>query len=379
MHNFGGPLWRFFRLIRDKAEVALSVEQYMYFMKALHTGSTRFNDQAELLAFTKLFWLPDRAFESQYDYYFNSVVDWEAEFAKARRGVLSSAPIGNTDKGETTNRSNTATEKNSPSDTTSGDSASASQQAQTGFVDFTLVLKEIVESHPALPYSTLDPDAHDFTLTDAALMPFDNRSIIQRLRRKVETADHVVSDQLDIKAMIREYADHGYIEQIRYQMDDASRSNIVLIADRDTPMLAYRFIEDHFSKGFIQLPHCAFEHYTITARPQMTADKMHFFLQGANAITNNLDTRKHTWSSDTWFFIFSDAGALSGVVDRERMQQTLAFWRYLQHISEHTHWINPVPFSEMNDCTAKRLRLSIPMIEPVEADLVQLIHNAKIR
>ncbi len=374
MHKIAGPIWGFFNFIRHKSPVPLSLDQYQYFFSALHhVDLSTLNNKDDLLRFTKIFWLNHSDFNAHYDFYFNSFTDWNALLQSPASEPVPNNSIQTENKSipkfETKEADNSET-KSKPSEPIQPKKS----QSEEALVDFQLVLQESNVSS-AQEESIQSFIRHDFALADQFIVPFDNRSFVQRLRRKVETADLVASDQLNVAAMIESYTRTGYIEEILYEMQDASHSNVVLLADRFGSMLAYEYLEEHFITGLRQLPYCTLEHYFFYNLPEETPDQMHYKFISAIIGQKDLETVRHKWNQHTWFLILSDAGAHSGVVNRERMKSTAKFWRYLRNISSHTHWINPVPFEYLNDCTAKRLQMTIPMIEPTEKTLYHMMYN----
>ncbi len=374
MHKIAGPLWGFFNFIRHKSPVPLSIEQYQYFLSALHhMDLTALNDKDDLLRFTKIFWLNHPDFHAHYNFYFHSFTDWNALLQSASIESIPNQPNLNENKSEPTSETK-ETVKIKAQTTSSETIQPTNSQSEDVLVDFQLVLQEsnVANSNEELIQPFM---RHDFALADSCIVPFDNRSFVQRLRRKVETADLVASDQLNVAAMIEAFTRTGYIEEIIYEMQDASHSNVVLLADRFGSMLAYEYLEEHFISGLRQLPYCTLEHYFFYNLPEETTDQLHYKFVSAATGQKDLETRRHKWNQHTWFLILSDAGAHSGVVNRERMKLSAKFWRYLRNISSHTQWINPVPFGYLNDCTAKRLQMTIPMIEPTETNLYHMMYS----
>jgi len=369
-----GPLWGLFQHLRQKTTIPLAIDQYTYFFKALHQiDHTSLLTEDDLLQFTKIFWLHDPGFESQYDYYFKTFLEWEKKFPNLQ-------PKPTTPKYNKEENQISTPLKSNKKDTTTPEPApptpSLPPEDEDAAVEFKLVLHETeqaISDDKTESYET----PHDFVLSDLAIVPFDNRNFIQRLRRKVETAELVPTDQMDIPAMINSYIQRGYIGDILYELNDASHSNVVFLVDRNESMLAFEFLENHFVRGFKQLPHCTFEYYSFNAVPAMTTDGEHYKLTAVQNDSPDMETQRHPWNQDTWFLIFSDAGALTGIVERDRIKSTISWWMYFRNISRNMYWINPVSFEQMNDCTAKRLQMTIPMSDPTDKALYQMIHSNK--
>ena len=116
------------------------------------------------------------------------------------------------------------------------------------------------------------------------------------------------------------------------------------------------------------------EHYVFNNLPEYIDGKYQF--KTAGSFKNEL-SKNTQWNKKTWFFVLSDAGGHSGIVNKERMTATVRLWKYLKSFSPFVHWINPIPFEYLNDCTAKRLQMMIPMSHPDDLSLHKIIHEAK--
>ena len=374
-----GPLWGFFQFIRDKSAIPLSIDQYFYLVRAIHKFTHKdLITTHDLLQFTKIFWLNDSKFEFQYDYFFNNFFDWENYFApeddkRKQQSSGSTQPKSTTGPEYQDEHTDIRDEGEPPQPE---EQLSNAGTAKEPIVDFQIVLRDSTfgPTDQEAEIANLD---HSFSLSDLTIMPFDARKFVQRLRRKVETAEQVQSDTIDVTLMVEDFIGSGFIEKIIYETADASHSNVVLLEDRFGSMLAYEYLESHFSQALGQIPYCDFQHYFFYNLPEVSKEQGHFLLPVAGKNSKVLNTQKHDWNQKTWFFILSDAGAHSGLVNRERIKASLKMWHYFNAISKHVYWINPVPFEYLNDCTAKRLQMAIPMINPDLQSLNRMVLMSK--
>lgn len=201
----------------------------------------------------------------------------------------------------------------------------------------------------------------DLILDDDYIMPFEKRYLAQRLRRSVTSSKRVQSMELDLSAMIEDFCQDRYLNNLKYLNRDYSASNIVLFSDRMGSMLAYEFIEQHLSDTIDLIPGCSFEHYYFNNLPRYNSVLDSFTFVSATDKESTLNSNEHKWNRKTWFFLLSDAGAHSPTVSKGRIKATYRFWKFLKQISSHVHWLNPVPNEYMQDCTAKRLQMRIEM------------------
>lgn len=381
MKNMIAPLWGFFELIKNKFNPPLAIDQYFYLMEAIHKipleSSAKNNNEKkplldgrmDLLNFTKIFWLNNRHYELEYDRYFHQFFDKEDLFEKVPD--LKKDPIKNP-KTIDPAPAPRSPENDIYNENTSENTSGETRQTET-MVDFELVLRDIKKDNANDDVESPKP-FNQFLLSDKAIMPFEVRNFAQRLRRKVETTEQVLSDRLNIPEMVIEYTQQGFITDLNYEFDDASYSNVVLLSDRNGSMLAYEYIEMNFKESLLQIPHCHLEHYVFNNLPDYTDGHYQFKTAGN---FKDVPFKNSQWNQKTWFFVLSDAGGHSGIVNKERMVATVKFWKYLTSFSSYVYWINPVPFEFLNDCTAKRLQMMIPMTHPDDSNLHKIIHEAK--
>ena len=358
------PLWGFFSHIRGRSPVPLSIEQYFYLVHAIHSMDLQhIKTSKDLLEFTKIFWLNNPRFKEQYEHAFTSFLDWEKVLNTPVKQEAITTPVVSPVIDPVPEKKE-GKEKVAEEGRQEAIPKELQVKESTSLVDFDLLVKE-TESDLGFENPSMTPvPQHDFSLSDLAIVPFDGRHFVQRLRRKVETTEQIYSDVLDLPMIVERFAEMGFIDDFIYEIYETQQSNVVLLSDRSDSMLSFEFLERHFELSLRQIPYCHFEHYFFYNWPREVHHGNHFELQPAKKGQESFDTIKHKWNKNTWFLLLSDAGAFSGIVNLERIKQTMNFWKYLQSITEHVHWINPVPNEYMEDCTASRLQISIPMTHP---------------
>lgn len=375
-----GPLWGFFQLVRSSGHIPLSIDQYFFFVHALHSEAFRtVSTKADLLALMKIFWLNEPGFEPQFNALFNRFFDDKVlwKILPDQKTENEAGDDGH-DHGQQEKTSGPEAPAPDPSanDDLKKDPGKKADHTQDARSEIELILKDSTAGEgKEAPFKR--ELAHAFALSDKSIMPFDARKFAQRLRRKVETAEQVSSDRINAPEMVRQFVELGFIEEIIYELEDASYSNIVLFSDRFGSMLAYEYLDMQFRDSLRNIPHCTFEHYAFYNLPVSSEDRRGFLFTPADAKGGEISSDRHPWTRNTWFFILSDAGGHSGTVNRQRIIRTNQFWTFLTGISEFVYWINPIPAAYLNDCTAKRLQMKIPMITPEMANLNQLVKEAR--
>ena len=356
-----------------KTALVLSIDQYFYFLEAFQKMPLNYiTNHQKLREFCKIFWLNDHRFESEFDQIFKS------QFNKDEiRNLLNIEEEEEGTNQTTTNDDQELDETISiqePADDQEKDGQDEIEQLSGGiiseefeeFLEFDLVITEGNEQGIEVDQREGINEKSTFMMEDQIIMPFQLRFFAQRLRRVIESSVLTWSDELDIEKMVTQYCNTRYFEDIIYKKRLNSSSNVVLLADRYGSMLSYEFIEQQLADAIRTIPGCHFEHLFFYDLPYPDERTGHYKFKPVNYNNHFFDTEKHTWDGNTWIFIFSDAGAHSGLVNKPRMRATFQMWDFFKNITPHVHWINPVPKKFFGGTTAERLSYSIPMIYPVQ-------------
>ena len=360
--------YNLFLRLKNQTVIPLSVDQYMDFVKTFaQMPEESFENLDELKQFTKLFWLENTLDTKVYDDLFEQEVEkvwkklWEKRFEK--KEIVKEDKIRKTEDGERETEKQVTELENKPIEMED----KPIDIEDTDYKDLELIIgeedeKAYTSDNPLVDYVLSEP----FQLSDQQIMPFSPRFLSQRTRRLTQREEVEISDEIDMPAIIKRFAQDGFIADVLYLRKVHKRSNIVFLADRFGSMLSYEFLEKQLARSFRMIPKTQFEHYFFYNIPQKDREGR-FQLRTQKKGTLAVDAQNHKWNANTYFFIFSDAGGHSGMVNKGRLIATLDFWHFLKNIAPHNvFWINPVPKDQMNDCTARRLQISIPMIYPAE-------------
>ncbi len=371
-------LYHFFQTLKNRTTIPLTAEQYVDFIRVfVQMPSNAFADVKDLRAFVKLFWLADVIDEKEFNSLFDKwiVKTWEPFAKNAIQDIEEVAPRPDPDPEPNPKPPIKDPPFNPPIDQKKKPDTPIIPNLENEYEDFELVIEEDDTKTPtsqAVHDNFKDYQfSQTFQLNDQQIMPFSIRYLSQRARALAKREKTAWSTEMDIPIVIKGFAENGFIDHIDYQKKVHNYTNIVLLVDRFGSMLSYEFLETQWQRAFKMIPKVNFEQYFFYNIPQKTSTSTakHYEMRNAQKGNALFNTQKHTWTKDTHFFIFSDAGAHSGLVNKKRIIASLDFWRYLQNISDHVFWLNPVPKEQMNDCTARRLQFSIPMIYPGEEQL----------
>ena len=382
------PFWYLFQSIKAEFNAALTIEDYFLFLKSFEqmpSGSIK--NYTQFSKFCKLFWLKDPKNEFAFDMLFKV---YQNQMIEELNKIIASSNI----QPEKEDKEQHSKENKSKTDTVVPDTRNDVNPNVTSdsSIQNQKVVKTKQESQPNFQIEDIElliadgegqgqektdyEFQHFFFMGDDFIMPFEKRYIAQRMRRMVETKDKVEGEELNIPAILNDFARDQYIHEIHRLDEDFSNIKVVLFTDRMGSMLAYEHIEQHLAETFQIIPGIELEYYFFANLPPTSKDREHFLLTSALEVNQNINSKDHKWTRNTWFFILSDAGAHSGAVSGGRIKATIKFWEYLKAVSSHVFWLNPVPNEYMNDCTAKRLQMMIPMYGVEQPELKRLFTKA---
>jgi uncharacterized protein with von Willebrand factor type A (vWA) domain len=383
------PFWSLYQKLKKEINSSLSIEDYFLLLRSLEQmpdGSVR--DYKQFISFCKIFWLKNPKNEFAFETLFKV---YKRQMIQELENILN-AKIEKTD--DTLSQGKSKTDEAVSTDEqlkTKNQEYKNNYDQQEQLSKDKQKLKEEPKEKTAISDLELrigDADAnvkqeelnyvfnHFFFMGDDFIMPFDKRYLAQRMRRMVETKDKVPGDQINIPEILKDFSRDQFISDIHYLDEDFSSTKVVLLVDRMGSMLAYEHIEKHLAETFNIIPGINLEYYFFSNLPPTSKNEEHFMLSSALEINHNINSKDHKWDRNTWFFILSDAGAHSGTVSGGRIKATVKFWKYLKNVSDKVFWLNPVPNEFMNDCTAKRLQMMIPMYGLEEKELRKLFRSA---
>ena len=396
------------QLRRNKEWRHLDTTTYHLFLKAFHALLTvgSIQNEATIIELAKLFFAKNAEEAVEIEQVFKQAIQERWEAIKIQVSSLSSIdespetatidkkpleqPISQNDKENRTkpNSSKIETKNNTHSSSSKEEIVKKETPKKEGqleqWYDVNLHLSE-EEAQGNIKLS-LQLDGNHFMLHDESIMPFSIRYLSQKSRKSFQTSHQITTDEIDIPTMVTAYAKSGLFEEVTFHKRPVNQSNIVLLSDRFGSMLSYEFLEDHLIRSFKIIPECLFEHYFFYNLPDKRFESIkqkeernrpyYYALKNATRGGENLYSNKARWTKDTIFFIFSDAGGHSGLVNKARIKATIDLWNHLIGFSKKIYWLNPIPIKEMNDCTAKRLNLLIKMYEPDYEGFEELFKKA---
>ena len=373
------PLWTFFNSLREKSSQTLSLDQYFDFFTAFNEMNLdHIGNMQELRDFCKIFWLNNDSFEDEFHLLFEqytSILELEAllkdktqkvEDSKVKdpklKDDISGGPVTETDGGGGEDPRPRPTPPPIPE-----------HKSDEIYSDFELLVGDVSSNIRSRKRRYI---SHQFNLDDHSIIPFKPRYLTQRLRRKVESPKIEWTDELDFELMIDEYSKNQFIDEIKYQKKETSQSHVVLLCDHWGSMLAYEYLEKEIANSIMSIPGCRFEHFRFQNLPEYNPKTKGYNMLKIDAGEIDTESTKTMWDSNTWIFLLSDGGALSGMLNRGRMRASFQLWNYLKSKTNHVFWINPVSKEYRKGTTAARLNKSIPMIFPVQRELNTFFNKA---
>ncbi len=359
------PLWTFFNVLREKSSQTISVDQYFDFFTAFNELNLNHIDSLESLRdFCKLFWLNNASFEQEFNTLFKtytSSLELERLLLKQEKRVSSDDIVTESDDEEKVTQPSIESKIEKPS---SPEIKPPKEQEKETLSDIELLIGDGKSKIRGTKRSYL---SHQFKLDDQSIMPFKPRYLTQRMRRLVESPKIEWTDDLDFELMIEDFSKNRFIDEIKYQKKETSHSHVVLLADHWGSMLAYEYMEKQISQSILSIPGCRFEHYAFKNLPEYDPKTKGYKILKVDS--GETETKNLGWDKNTWIFLLSDGGGLSGMINRGRMRASFQLWQYMKRNTDHVYWINPVSKKHREGTTAQRLNLSIPMLFPIQSEL----------
>ncbi len=388
------PLWSFFCILRERTPLILSVDHYLHFHQAfLEIPQIHIQTYHDLRDFCKLFWLQEPEYENEFNYLYDTWVNWE-KLKEPWKDVTKATPVKGGSPQTDTPPSNDSMDKGSEREIKPIKEGGGKQNDNMGkekeeinfepneplkhneeeWVDFNLVIREEEEGVGTAPFRSPSLE-NSFHLDNRFIQAFNTRFLSQRLRRKVESSFKEPTDELHVEKMIQQFCIDRYLDKILFKTKECGSSHIVLLANRYGSMLAYEFIEKQLVEAISLIPECTFEHYCYDKLPLYDEQLHQYELRNVQEGQNTFFTKNCHWTPHTWFFIFSDAGGQSQLLDMDEVDASWEWWNYLKGYSEHVYWINPVTPDRCEDSTVESLSFIIPMIYPHQEDWIAFFNT----
>jgi len=206
-----------------------------------------------------------------------------------------------------------------------------------------------------------------YVFSDDKHLPLPSRKALQ-LWRKINTySQRVEGQQIDVKATVRRFAKEGILHEPVRELEKKGKVNYLLLVEHDGPMIAFQSwwkqleknLMDSSKNSKVQIYY--FNNYPLPVRGEPYQD-FHLFLNRSHTLSDRLSDVQQEINKETIVLFFSDAGALDGGTNNNRVQETLKFIQAIQKNTRHLLWLNPIPEKDRSNTAASILSMLVPMV-----------------
>lgn len=206
-----------------------------------------------------------------------------------------------------------------------------------------------------------------FVFSDDKHLPLPSRKALQ-LWRKINTYSHRVEGrEINVKASVQKVVKEGLLYEPVRQYEKKGKIDFYLFIEHDGPMIAFQSWWQQLEKSLLasnknsQLHAYYFNNYPLPIRGEQHKD-FHLFLNRGHTQSHRFSEIQQELNKESIVLFFSDAGALDGSVNNNRIQETWAFIQRLQKFTRHLLWINPIPKNRWQNSSAAILSMLVPMV-----------------
>ena len=205
-----------------------------------------------------------------------------------------------------------------------------------------------------------------YVFSDDKHLPLPSRKALQ-LWRKINTySQRVEGKQIDVKATVGRFAKEGMLHEPVSEMEKKGKVNYLLFVEHDGPMIAFQSWWQQLEKNLMesnknsQVKMYYFNNYPLPVRGEDYPD-FHLFLNRSHTSSDRLSAIYQEINKETIVLFFSDAGALDGGANNNRVPETLKFIQAIQKNTRHLLWLNPIPKKDWSNSCAAILSMLVPM------------------
>lgn len=372
----------FFHRLRKSSGMELDMTQYYLFLDLFMKGYGK--DKASLLTLCKTLWLSQAKFRNTFDLWFDEAFkeingQWlpetitpslEEEIKQEDRPVEEQS-ISQPESVEKPKESIKPVEKEKEPGNIEAEVAEIKEFGQN-LLDIVLNFEEGIGKRAPVD-KKLDgrPSEKDtvFIFSDEKHLPVMSRRLGHALQKLRMTETLLMSDQLDISAIVRQFGKERSITRLDKKEVSSSNQNVLLLTDHEGSMSAFeawgdflfRSLEEHVAIDHINRFY--FHNHPNVTKNNFGADTFKLF-SNTNHTASMLAEQVFSKANgkSTWLIIFSDAGAYEKGIDSETLQYWGQFLEIARRQVAAITWINPLPKHRWNGNMAGYLSFLVKMI-----------------
>jgi uncharacterized protein with von Willebrand factor type A (vWA) domain len=210
--------------------------------------------------------------------------------------------------------------------------------------------------------------------------PVKSRQLQQAWRLLKNKQDGPDTMEISIPKTIAVVAKNGFFNQFAFQKQMINHTRLFIFTDQAETMMA----EEAFGKELAQAAlengiHNDTENWYFHKVPEYMQQKSDYAVTNADWTKkiNLAHLFKKIAKKNIAVLIYSDAGALLGELDEERIDETIKFVKDLLKRTAYTVWVNPAPKSRWRATNAEAIAQFVPMFETHRTDLENAITTLK--
>lgn len=243
-------------------------------------------------------------------------------------------------------------------------------------VNFQMPSKEIIRKSESNKIESFENSNDDFLFTKD-YFPIRNRQLQHTWRTLIANLPGPPSNEIDIKATIHSITNKGYFSGFKYQREKYNKIHLYIFIDHSDSMITV----DEFGKELVNsalqtkmYPNLISGYFNkIPVKKNKTAD----YLLGDESGTKYTSLHRlfrGCHQRDIAVLIYSDAGALRGIEDENRLNETQEFIKHLGQQCGYIAWLNPAPRERWVSTNAAKIAFQIPMFDTSRSEFEAAIN-----
>jgi uncharacterized protein with von Willebrand factor type A (vWA) domain len=395
--NFQPFFFNFFLRLKQEVGIELDIDQYEDFLTCWLTYETNTKEELRYLCETFFLSRPafrpafNRLFDEHFTLFENITIQKDKHQQNADTGVKSaqSTDIPKSEKIPDEGES-ILPESNSPVNPVDlVDETLEKQKSETkffenkGWKEFNLVIKESSDGkgtdqdNQAGENNTEDANVineKSFIFLPEKALPFSIRKTTQTWRKLATHFSQKPTDQVNVKALVRQLIEEGFIHRLEYQTEKTEHQQIVWLSDHEGSMNPFAAWEYSLLRAITNtpptlpvLPHTdTFVRYFFHDYPTPLTEKNDFQLfinpSHTEAITWTKARLEKKWNKHTLVVVYSDAAAAHRKLDFDRVKIFYDFCTLIRLTTSRLLWINPV--RQTDETSAQYIGYFVEMVYP---------------
>ena len=221
-----------------------------------------------------------------------------------------------------------------------------------------------------------------FIFSDEKHFPIRSRQVIQVLEKLKNYNKRTEGTNLDVRQTIKKLAREKVLVKPVYEKIKKGQQHIILIIEQEGAMVPFRFWASQLAQDIqessdeITLDVLYFSKYPLPIQDKTMSDFI-LYTSPSQLMSIRLSHLIKSIDKHTDILFFSDAGAISGQVNSDRIQNTMKVLEQFKKYTKGILWLNPLPKEKWADTSAAFISLFVSMVpytyEGIEKGLKEIL------